>query len=158
MRKILVLLVLFFSLPFMAQVSKLGELSTSEFMDSKIIYEDNGEDIYGYFLLFKKDEVSKYVYDLEYVLLDKNLNKIASNSFKQKHSHNIIIDLKLTIKYLKKQNNLLYISFFEKFSNENYNVYSDDIFNYRTLNLTDFKMSDLIVMEGFKAKTHALHA
>ncbi|WP_162126924.1 DUF6770 family protein [Flavobacterium phycosphaerae] len=150
----IILSLLNFSL-FFGQETKLSQLSSSEFMDSKIIYEDNGEDIYGYFILFKKDDVTKYLYDLEYVLLDKNLNKIASNSFTQKHSHNSLVNLKLTIKYLKKENNLLYISFIEKFKTEEYNVISDDIFNYRTLNLKDYKMSDLMIMDNdFKAKVH----
>ena len=41
--------ILNFSILF-GQETKLSQLSTSEFMDSKIIYEDNGEDIYGYFI------------------------------------------------------------------------------------------------------------
>ena len=64
-----------------AQVQMLSELSSSKFLNSKIIYEENGKDLFGYFILFQKDQTEKEQVLLEYVVLDKNLNKITSGSF-----------------------------------------------------------------------------
>lgn len=64
------------------QIQKLSELSGGELIGSTIVYEENdSHDVYGYFLLYQFNQQSRDIYDFEYVLLDKNLNKITSNTF-----------------------------------------------------------------------------
>ena len=63
-----------------AQVSKLSELATGKLISFTPISEVNN-DIYGYFALFFLDE-NKYQTSYEYVILDKNLNKVANGEFK----------------------------------------------------------------------------
>ncbi len=77
MKKLLPLFLLFFICTH-AQVKDLGELSSGKYLDSRIVYNDDGDDVYGYLLLYENDRKSKAVYELEYVLLDKNLNKLTS--------------------------------------------------------------------------------
>src|SRR5690606_32434061 len=83
MKKTITLLLLLVSTLTFAQVQRLGELSSGKFIDSRIIYEDHTDDVFGYFLLYENDRKSKEIYELEYVILDKNLNKITSNTFVQ---------------------------------------------------------------------------
>ena len=82
MKKIILFLLLF-SNAFFAQITKLSSLSSSKFLDSQIIYEDNGEDVFGYLILFAKDKINDNETTFEIALLDKNLNKVGITTFTQ---------------------------------------------------------------------------
>jgi hypothetical protein len=45
------------------------------------LYDNEKDDVYGYFYIFEKDKIEKKEYLYEYVLLDKNLNKVSSGEF-----------------------------------------------------------------------------
>jgi len=63
-----------------AQISNLANLATGEMQMFTPIYEENN-DVYGYFSLFKLDKISQDEEKYEYVILDKNLNKVANGEF-----------------------------------------------------------------------------
>src|SRR5574343_933311 len=78
-------IILFFfltSFSLQAQIQKISDLSNNQFLDSKIIYDNNGEDVWGYFLLYKGDKKSKSIQEYQFVILDKNLNKVGSKDRK----------------------------------------------------------------------------
>lgn len=76
---------LFFTISQNAQIQKLSALSVAKFLDSKTIYEENSDDVFGYFLLYKKDVKSSTIIELEAILLDKNLNKVNTKTFTIPH-------------------------------------------------------------------------
>ncbi len=80
MRKIVTLFLL---LPFVlsAQVKTLANLSRGQLYSYEEIY-DFDNNIRGYILLFQTDKIAKETYELEYVVLDENLNKVT-NGFLQ---------------------------------------------------------------------------
>ena len=149
MKKIILLFALFFSAFSFAQVTKLSTLSSSKFLDSRIIYEDNNEDIYGYLLLFEKNKANKDTHELEYVLLDKNLNKVGSNTFNQSQYSSMWVDLKTSIYFAKKNKDNIYISIadimpqFQDF----YDILG--VPGYRVINLKDLKISDQFYLHNF---------
>lgn len=63
-----------------AQVSQLEKLCAGTFYSASPV-KDDGNNIKGYFLLYKNDEVAKNVFKLEFVLLDENLNRVTGGSF-----------------------------------------------------------------------------
>src|SRR5690554_279844 len=144
-KKITLLLLLVSSLAF-AQVQRLGELSSGRFIDSRIIYEDTSEDVFGYFLLYESDRKSKEVYDLEYVLLDKNLNKITSNTFVQGVYKSMLSKTDVSFSFVKKMGSDLIFGLQDKV--ETTNILFND--RYRRLNLTDFNLSEELVVIDFK--------
>lgn len=137
MKKQATLILIFFSLIIHAQIKKLSELSSEKFLDSKVIFEDNGEDVFGYFLLYEKDRKNKDVFELEYVILDKNLNKIASNTFNQSHFGSMWVDMIPRIFYVKKNKDVLYLSIAELPNGLDYL----GLYAIRTLNIKNYKMS-----------------
>jgi hypothetical protein len=54
MKKIGLLLLLLITTSLQAQIQKMSELSQNKFLDSEIIYEENGEDIWGYIYYIKQ--------------------------------------------------------------------------------------------------------
>ncbi len=79
MKNLFVIICLFFSELAFAQMQDLRKLATGELVYSTILYDANG-DLYGYFYLYKRD-VDVTHKTMEYVLLDKNLNKVSNNIF-----------------------------------------------------------------------------
>jgi Family of unknown function (DUF6770) len=67
-----------------AQVSDLVSLASGTMEIFSPIF-DGEKNIYGYFSLYKKERVNKKQDKYEYVLLDKNLNKVANGDFIDKH-------------------------------------------------------------------------
>lgn len=108
--KKLLLLFLLLSFSLQAQIQKISELSKNKFLDSKIIYDDNSEDVWGYFLLYQSDKKDKSILELEFVVLDKNLNKVGSNTFQQEYLNTWLFSAYPTIDYLKKRNDELIIA------------------------------------------------
>lgn len=76
--KILFISLLFTVMAF-GQMQDLKNLAEGELVYSSMLYDSNG-DLYGYFYLYKRD-VDKVHKTMEYVLLDKNLNKVSNNTF-----------------------------------------------------------------------------
>lgn len=146
MKKTITLLLLLVSTLTFAQVQKLGELSSGKFLDSRIIYEDTTDDVYGYFLLYQKDRISKEEFELEYVLLDKNLNKLTSNSFiayKAKYAQS-----QVSLTFVKKIGSDLIIAINDKIIGVRH-TFND---RYRKLSLVDFTLSEEVVMVDHKAR------
>ncbi|MBW3520409.1 DUF6770 family protein [Flavobacterium sp. NKUCC04_CG] len=84
MKKTLSLLILLLSSAIYSQVVELQKLSTGELIESQPLFNKEEDDIYGYFFIFKKDKIAKKEFLYEYVLLDKNLNKVLSGDFTEK--------------------------------------------------------------------------
>lgn len=82
MKKLFLLVTIFITSIFTlkAQVSDLSDLASGSLEMFVPISELNG-DIYGYFTIYKLDNISKTEEKYEYVLLDKNLNKVANGEF-----------------------------------------------------------------------------
>jgi hypothetical protein len=64
-----------------AQVLELAKISSGTLTDRTILWDNKTDDVYGYFYIFEKDKLSKTNMKYEYVLLDKNLNKVFSGEF-----------------------------------------------------------------------------
>ncbi|MBA6156539.1 hypothetical protein H3Z83_08445 [Tenacibaculum sp. S7007] len=80
MKNKILLLLLFISVSINAQISSLSNLASGELEMFSAIYELDGS-IYGYFTIYKLEEISEKEERYEYVLLDKNLNKAANGEF-----------------------------------------------------------------------------
>lgn len=80
MKKIICYAFLLISTISFAQISNLAELASGQIqMFSPIMELD--KKIYGYFMIVKLEDVDKDHEKFEYVLLDKNLNKVANGEF-----------------------------------------------------------------------------
>jgi hypothetical protein len=138
MKKIGLLLLLLITTSLQAQIQKMSELSQNKFLDSEIIYEENGEDIWGYFLLYKGDMVSKDFLKLEYIVLDKNLNKVGSNTFEHDYYDSWIADIMPDINSIIKSKNELILAigfdYDEILNKKNY--------AFRRINLNDFSVGN----------------
>lgn len=62
---------------------ELAKLSKGKLVKNKTLFDRDKDDIYGYFLIFEKDKIAQEKYLYEYVLLDKNLNKVSNGEFTQ---------------------------------------------------------------------------
>jgi hypothetical protein len=151
MKNKITLLLLLVGLSLNAQIKKLSDLSKNKFLDSKIIYEDNGEDIYGYFLLYENDKKNRDVFELEYVLLDKNLNVLSSNTFLQSHFNTVFAKLKVGLMYAEKHKDILYLSICDISVGQEEMYEELGLTTYRTLNLKDFTVSEQKYMQDFVA-------
>ena len=138
MKQIGLLLLLLITTSLQAQIQKMSELSQNKFLDSEIIYEENGEDIWGYFLLYKADMVSKDFLKLEYIVLDKNLNKVGSNTFEHDCYDSWLVDIMPDINSIIKSKNELILAigfdYDEILNKKNY--------AFRRINLNDFSVGN----------------
>lgn len=80
MKHLLSFLILFVGLFGSAQVSNLTNLASGRMEMFVPIYEE-ANNVYGYFSLFRKDKLSEDEEKFEYIILDKNLNKVANGEF-----------------------------------------------------------------------------
>ncbi|MCA6423566.1 MAG: hypothetical protein IM568_12225 [Flavobacterium sp.] len=80
MKKSILILFLFFSLSSFSQSSDLASLSTGTYAGSTGIYEKS-DALFGYIIYYDYGLVDKFTKKMEYVILDKNLNKVANNVF-----------------------------------------------------------------------------
>lgn len=156
MKNTLTILFLFvFSISF-AQIQKLREFSSGDFVDSRIIYEENNEDVFGYFLLYEFDRKSREIYDMEYVVMDKNLNKITSGTFTQGVYKNFLMKTGARLTFVKKINNELFFGLHDNLKNDLYvdtKIVSDYFHErYRKINLEDFTLSKEFVFQNSKTK------
>ena len=69
-------------LPFVAnaQMCDLLKMSQGKLVLSRILYDSN-DNLFGYFYLYELDAADKEKQNMEYVLLDKNLNKVNNGEF-----------------------------------------------------------------------------
>ncbi|KOS06136.1 hypothetical protein AM493_08900 [Flavobacterium akiainvivens] len=139
----------------LAQVQKLGELSSGIFIDSAVIMEDDDSNVFGYCLLYQLDRKSKEVFDLEYVILDKNLNKLTSVSLTQAAFKMTLVKTRTELTFVKKIGNQLTVGVNDRKVNiDYYDVMA--FFNYRfvNINLDTFAASKEYKYEGFKKKEY----
>ncbi|WP_299103763.1 DUF6770 family protein [uncultured Tenacibaculum sp.] len=80
MKKRILVLMLFIVAIANAQISSLNDLASGELKMFTPISELDGS-IYGYFNIYKLEDVSETEEKYEYVLLDKNLNSVANGEF-----------------------------------------------------------------------------
>lgn len=150
MKKITILFLLFCFTSAHSQIQKLGELSSGKFLDSSVIMEEDESDVFGYCLLYESNRKSKEIFDLEYVILDKNLNKLTSASITQTVFKTWMAGTRAEITFAKKIGNQLTVALNDRLNN--FGIH--DLmrrFNYRfiNLNLEDFTFSKEFKYEDF---------
>ncbi|TWP28694.1 hypothetical protein ETU09_05085 [Apibacter muscae] len=84
MKKLLLFLLLSISGFISAQIQDLATLASGKLVYSTILYNTDDQ-VYGYIYFFDQGDIDKENKQLEYVLLDKNLNKVANNTFTYKN-------------------------------------------------------------------------
>lgn len=62
-----------------AQLQDLAKLANGKLIYSSLLYDAN-DNVYGYIYVYQRDE-NKTTLKMEYVFLDKNLNKVSNNTF-----------------------------------------------------------------------------
>lgn len=159
MKKIYTLLILLITTVSFGQVQKLAELSQGSMIGSQIIYDDDEDDIYGYFLLFQIDQHTKDSYTLEYAILDKNLNKVTSKRFKERIYQGFMAESEVKLFFVNKYNNEIVFGLFDDVESnfilppvEDPRFISDlGNIRYRRINLDDFSISDEVIFLENKA-------
>lgn len=137
MKKIFLLL-LIMATSLQAQIQKISELSQNKFLDAEIIYEENGEDVWGYFLLNKVDKASKEFLKLEFIILDKNLNKVGSNTFQNDYYDSWLAEIMPDINSIIKNKNELILAI--GFGNDQ--IIKKKNYAFRRINLNDFSIGN----------------
>ena len=135
------------------QVQKLGELSAGKFLDSAVIMEDDESDVFGYCLLYELDRKSKEIFELEYVILDKNLNKLTSVSLTQAVFKTWMARTRTELTFVKKIGSQLTIGVNDRLVNfGEFDLIR--FFNHRfiDLNLDNFTFSKEYKYENFTKK------
>ncbi len=80
MKKILLLALWLMCNTFNAQSQDLAKLATGVALGFSAIFDDN-DDLYGYLSIYGYDKTGDKTKKFEYVILDKNLNPVANNTF-----------------------------------------------------------------------------
>ena len=137
------------------QVQKLGELSSGRFLDSSVIMEDDDSDVFGYCLLYELDRKSKEVFQLEYIILDKNLNKLTSVSLTQAVFKTFAARTRAELTFVKKIGNQLTIAVNDRLVKVEQSDFMP-YFNYRfiNVNLDNFTVSKEYKYEEFTVKEY----
>ncbi len=148
-RIVMIFMMLCFCAAF-GQVQKLGELSSGQFLDSAVIMEEDESDVFGYCLLYELDRKSKEIFELEYVILDKNLNKLTSISLTQAVFKTWMARTRAELTFVKKIGNQLTIGVNDRLVNAT----TADImpffnFRYVNLDLDNFTFSKEFKYENF---------
>lgn len=155
MKQFVVLLLLLCFGTVQSQVQKLGQLSSGRLMDSEVIMEEDESDVFGYCLLYELDRKSKEVFQLEYVILDKNLNKLTSTSLTQGVFKSMFAKTRPELTFVKKVGNQLTIGVNDRLVNFS-QMDLIRFFNYRfvNMNLDNFTISKEFKYEGFARKEY----
>src|SRR5699024_3365402 len=134
-------------------VQKLNELATGKIIDYKVIFEEDNDDVFGYFFLYQKDRKSKKVYEFEYVILDKNLNKITSNSFIEFAFRMNLIKNETKLSMVVKQGDKVVFGLHDAPKDGRVAILYD-FYNtkYRTINLNNFELSEIYVVQNNKVR------
>lgn len=136
MKSNLVLLLMFFCTSISAQITDLYKLSQGKYYSSDVI-KDEKNNIKGYFLLFEIDKVEKETYDLEYVVLDENLQKVTNGIITEMKYESLLISAKKIIVEVTLFNNKLLIQLSDYLGEENGNAY----LRYKILDLQSNKLT-----------------
>ncbi len=80
MKKIILSVVLFFSIAASSQTQDLARLAAGDYLGFNAVY-DNNQNLYGYVALYGYGKSSDKTKKFEYVILDKNLNAVANKQF-----------------------------------------------------------------------------
>ncbi|MGM5629861.1 hypothetical protein O2K51_03080 [Apibacter raozihei] len=80
---LIVILTLFYNI-INAQLLELNKLSKGELIQELYLRDNNKDDLFGYLYIFKIDQLDKKEYLYDYILLDKNLNKVSAGNFTEK--------------------------------------------------------------------------
>jgi hypothetical protein len=146
MKKIVLGILLVFTQFAQGQMVELSKLSSGKLYDSDVIKDDKNN-IKGYFLLFESDKIQKETYILEYVVLDENLTKVTNGYIEEmKYSSLLLKADKITVD-LTLYNNKLLIEL-NDYANEGGKFYR----RYRTLDLSNNKMSDIFIFRNGKVE------
>jgi len=140
MKKTYLILFCFFCIAAQAQITDLTKLSKGKFYSSDII-KDGNNNIKGYFLLFESDKVSKEIYELEYIVLDENLNKVTSGKIEEMQFRSWLSNSKkITVNVTLYKNKLL-VEFGEVINDIVTLKGAKPYQRYRILDITDNSMS-----------------
>lgn len=157
MRNIFTLLLFLTVLTTHGQVQELRNLSQGNFIGSSIVYNDDRTDVYGYFLMYQFNQKSKDVYNFEYVLLDKNLNKITSGTFQEGVYSRFLGVTSVKLDFAKKFNDKIVFCMHDKVEDSNglkilgldgLGATGPFNFRYHTLNLDKFELSSEYVVKN----------
>ena len=80
MKRLFLIIILLFTISNNAQISSLAELASGKIQLFNPIYELD-KSLYGYFMIVKLEKSTSNEELFEYVLLDKNLNKVANGEY-----------------------------------------------------------------------------
>jgi hypothetical protein len=139
------LLLFIISFAVQAQITNLQKLSQGRYYSSEAI-KDSNNNIKGYFFLFQTDKVSKETYELEYVVLDENLNKVTNGFITEMKYESWLIDAKSIDVIVTLYKNKLLIQFSDHFEVQTYATYR----RYRILDLKSNKLSDPFIFNHGK--------
>jgi len=133
-----------------AQVQKLHELTTGKVIDSKVIYEEGSGDVFGYFFLYERDRFDKKLFEFEYVILDKNLNKLSSKFFSQSIYRMDLIKLEPRLSFVVKKGAEIIFGLHDSLGEgaPSYIMYGHYNSRYRKINLNDYNLSNTYYLAG----------
>ena len=128
---------IFFFLSFVAQaqITDLNKLSQGKFYSSDVI-KDSNNNIKGYFFLFETDKIAKETYELEYVVLDENLNKVTNGFITEMKYESWLISARNIDVNLSLYKNKLLIQFTDHFD-------PNGIAGYRRFRILDIQNNKL---------------
>ncbi len=144
-----------------AQVLDLAKLANGELIFTQTVY-DSEERLYGYFFIYERD-ADKDSKKLEYILLDKNLNKVNNGEFSIMHNKKItyryydctLIDDKIVLSknyaYTSFGNSYYLVNTFQILSLDSQTVSGDYI--YKDGNIVEAP-NDLMTLKQENAKTN----
>ncbi len=155
MKQLLTVVFLLFYMSTYAQVKELRKLSKGKLVGAEVIYNESATNVYGYFLLYKADRLSREVYSMEYVVLDQNLNKVTSGSFVEGIYNSLGEKPTIRLVFARKIGDEIMFSYYDKTFLRPISVaaiYLSPYTNirYRKLDLTDFSLSDEFVIRHHK--------
>ena len=155
MNKKIILAGIFLSLfwPAQAQMKNLGEImDNSNLLLQDILYNSDNS-IFGYIFIYSVDKVKEKDWKCEYLILDKNLNEIARNTFIQhKYTSRTIIQF---IQCRKKGDNVLVTigyAYTKVFAAAN-NYFNYLLTTYRSISLKENVISDEFYYDDGQFKT-----
>jgi len=125
-----------------SQTVELAKLSAGKLINSASLYDNEKDDVYGYFYIFEKDKVAKKENSYEYVLLDKNFNKVCTGEFSQPKLY-VGIGSGQDISFSSVYRNG-FISIGIGWNNNTYNIFM--MCAYRLLDVKENKLSDAFTL------------
>ncbi len=144
MRKKLLLLSLLLTFTLTSQISDISELANGKLLKFTSIKESNGA-IYGYVMISELDEIDKDHIRYEYIILDKNLNKVANGNFNEKDYRGLYTRFGAISKVKDKL--LMTVTHFSASPIEYYSLYN----TFRIINITENKVSEPFYFNEEKA-------